>query len=1352
MNKLWKSLLALSISTSLVLSSLPMGNTQKDSSMPALQAPLASAAVQSGITDLRKNNSVSSYKKGEAIVFMRTSKNLTAKSDTFFGNNIMIKNVWNFGTSKDNSSSKNLYQKVAVVSSDTYSTKQLIKKLRKHTGVVYAEPNYRFHATGITADSYSDYQWALSNTGQNGGSAGNDISIEAGWQAADSKAANSAPVVAVLDSGVNLNHEELKGHLWTNTNTRDLKGLHGYDFANADTDPSDDNGHGTHVAGIISASANNNAGIAGVSPDVQIMALKFLDEDGSGYLEDALAAYNYIYCAQQLGVNVVAINNSWGGEDDSNYVSDIFTAIVDLVGEQGAISVWAAGNEAANNDGLYGLPASMSSPYLITVAASDENGELASYSNYGKASVDIAAPGNNILSLAADAVYNPTLYDSQTQEAVSYFYENFNSASPAKEQYQVTTGSVIDLSSYVDVPDYEKNYTSSSSVITTTAAGFGLASTDETKQNALSLNLQDTVYGEIYNLAIPYEAPADTTDGASYSLSMMLKSTNIPKNGDLLLFVLDVSQKPNGNYNLDATTSGYILEQTQSDSHWSHLQFEAPDGIKAGDKRALLFVAIPLHDGTYELQLDDIGISHVVEEGKKAELFGTYEFESGTSMATPVVTGAVALMHRIHPEYNTEKLRAAVCGMVKPDNKLQDKLRYGGILDFDYQNKLQPSLTDAYASGGVLTLKGYFFGNTPGNLYINGELADNSKITWTDEIIQIADASYTNHNVNFCVENEHGSSAASLFVYNIDKSFTKVHSSQELFEDGQIFSDGTTLYCMTESGFLYEYGAIEDYDEYEEYETVSSGRKTYEWNLISYLAPEDLFASISDSLAITVESEFLFLNGSIYGIISYGTDYLKNYYIVRFGTEDYIWTVETELPDDDAARQYEYSTFAAYNSSLYLIGGYNTSNHTCATMVKKYDIYMKKWSDAPSLPTGRYLSYGRQIGNKLYITLGGNATGAVPATAVFDGKEWKESPAQLSSNQASYLMYPATGQTDYYEIDEYSGKKIYYHRLPYYKASVGISAQGLVYAGLTCESLGDVFTYDIASDNYVTSIYSLHNIKNVISGTSAGDAYYLLSWDDMLFSSASLYSMPITTANVTIYDKSDNGGFVVGTGTFLPGTTTVLSAQVKNNYRLKSYTLDGEKLSGYMSLIVTEDHIAKVTTTRRISTLRFSSKSIAVAAGHKITLSPVIKPKSLSGQLRYSSSNKKVVTVSKKKGVVKAKKSAVGKKATITVKANDGSKKKATCRIRVTTPAKSLSIRAASSTVKAGKSIKLTASTMPQSAANAVVWKTSNKRYATVSAKGVVKAKKAGKGKNVKITATTTDGTKIRRSIRIRIQ
>lgn len=1341
MNKLCKKLLALGISASLVLSVFPV-NPAKNSTPAAAHTSTARAAAKSNLTDLRKKDSSSSYKKGEAIVFVRTAKKLTAKSKNFFGSDIAIKNVLDFGTSQNSTSSENLQQKVAVVSSDTYTTGQLVKKLKKVSGVVYAEPNYRFHATGITTDSYSDYQWSLNNTGQNGGIAGNDISVETGWQAANSQAQTSTPVVAVIDTGISLNHEDLKSHLWVNTNTRDLKGAHGYDFVNYDTDPSDDNGHGTHVAGIISASANNNAGISGVSPDVQIMALKFLDSDGYGYLEDALAAYNYIYCAQQLGVNVVAVNNSWGGEDDSTFVSDIFTSVVNLVGEQGAISVWAAGNESSNNDTLYGLPASMSSPYLISVAASNENGELTSFSNYGKSSVDLAAPGNNILSLSVSPCYNPTIYDSEKQAQASFFYESFNSTSLTKDQYQVTTGSVIDLSDYVSVPDYAKNYISSNASVAATAAGFGLASGENTAQQALSLALHDATYGEIYNLAIPYEAPADTTSKASYSVSMMMKTANIEKDGDLLLFAIDVSQKPDGSYNLDTTVSGYILQRTHDDNDfWTHLQFQVPEGIKAGDKRAVLLVAIPLSDATYELQFDDIGISNVIENNRQMEVFGAYEFESGTSMAAPVVAGAVALTSRIHPDYNAPKLRAAVCGMVRPDENLRNKLRYGGILDFDYHDKLQPSLTDAYISGDYLTLKGYFFGSAAGSLYINGEQIDASRITWSDETIQIADTSYLNRNITFRVENAYGSSTSTLFVCSANRAFTKKVTSVELFEDGQMLSDGTDLYYITESGFLYKYGA---------YYYMEDDHIYNDWFIISYLDAEELFYGTSDSFTLTLESEFLFLDDSIYGIISYGTDYLKNYCIVCWDEGQETWTIETTLPDDGVASQYEYSTLAAYNSSLYLIGGYNTSNHSCSTMVKQYDIYTQKWSDAPSLPSGRYLSYGRQIGDKLYVTLGGNASGTVPATAVYDGKTWTESAAQLAPAHASYLTYPVTEKTAYYEIDDSSGSITYYNKIPYYKASVGISAKGLVYTGLTCEGLGDVFTYDIATDSYQASLYSLYGIDNVISGTSAGDTYYLLSWDDLLSVESTLFSMPIDSANVTVYDNSGKGCAVGGAGTFLPGSTTVLFARVKKGYTLKSFKVDGQKVSGYLSMVVTEDHTAKVTAARLVKSVKFTPKSVSVAAGRKITLRPVIKPKALSKKVRYSSSNKKVVTVSNK-GVVKANASATGKKATITVRTTDGSGKKATCIVRVTTPARSLSIRGGSS-VKAGKSLRLTASTQPSDASNAVTWKSSSKRYATVNSKGVVKAKKAGKGKTVTITATTSDGTNIRKSVKIRIQ
>lgn len=1343
MNKLRKKILSLGISASLVLSVFPV-YPGKVSTPAAVHTSTATAAAKPNLTDLRKKDSSSSYKKGEAVVFVRTAKKLTAKSKDFFGSGITIKNVLDFGTSKNSATAEELQQKVAVVSSDTYTTRQLVKKLKKVSGVIYAEPNYRFHTAGITADSYSDYQWSLNNTGQNGGIPGNDISVETGWQAAGSQAqtATSPPVVAVIDTGINLNHEDLKSHLWVNTNTRDLKGAHGYDFVNYDVDPSDDNGHGTHVAGIISASANNNAGISGVSPDVQIMALKFLDSEGSGYLEDALAAYNYIYCAQQLGVNVVAVNNSWGGETDSSYVSDIFTAVINLVGEQGAISVWAAGNESADNDTLYGLPASMSSPYLISVAASNENGELASYSNYGKSSVDLAAPGNNILSLSASPCYNPTIYDSEKQAQASFFYESFNSTSPTKDQYRITTGSVIDLSDYVSIPVYEKNYVSSGASVTTTAAGFGPASSGQTAEQALSLNLHDVTYGEIYNLAIPYEAPADTTDKASYSVSMMMKSGNIEKGSSLLLFALDVSQKPDGSYNLDTSISGYILQRTHDDNdYWTHLQFAVPKGIKAGDKRAVLLVAVPLNDASFELQFDDIGISNVIEYDRQMEVFGAYEFESGTSMAAPVVAGAVALAKQMHPDYSAKKLRAAVCGMVKPEENLRSKLRYGGILDFDYHDKLQPSLTEACISGNYLTLKGYFFGSAAGTLYINGVPADASLVTWSDETIQVADTSYLNHNVTFTVENACGSFSSTLFVCSADKAFSKTASSMELFEDGQMFSDGTDLYYMTESGFLYKYG---------EYYYMEDDHLYNDWFIISYLDAEELFYGTSDSFTLTMESEFLFLNHSIYGIVSYGTDYLKNYFIVCWDETQETWTIETPLPEDGGAGQYEYSTLAAYNSSLYLIGGYNTSNGSCSTMVRQYDIYTQKWSDAPPLPSGRYLSYGRQIGDRLYVTLGGNASGTVPPTAVYDGKTWTESAARLIPARASYLTYPVTEKTPYHETDEYSGSITYYNKIPYYEASVGISAKGLVYTGLACEGLGDVFFYDIATDSYETSPYSLYGIDNVISGTSAGSLYYLLSWDDMLSVESSLYSMPVDSANVTVYDNSGKGCSVAGAGTFLPGSTTVLFAWVKDGYTLKSFKVDGQKVSGFLSMVVTEDHTAKVTAARMIQSVKFTPKSVSVAAGHKITLRPVIKPKALSKKVRYSSSNKKVVTVSSK-GVVKAKASAVGKKAKITVQTTDGSKKKATCIVRVTTPARSLSIRGGSS-VKAGKSLRLTASTQPSAASNAVTWKSSNKRYATVTKKGVVKAKKAGKGKTVTITATTSDGTNIRKSVKIRIQ
>lgn len=135
---------------------------------------------------------------------------------------------------------------VGLVTSKTLSTKKLIEKLSADSEVQIAEPNYRVHA--LTNDSYFSKQWGLKNTGQNGGVEGNATNVEKKWE--KTKGSDDV-VVAVVDTGVDYTHEDLKDNMWENTYQPKLRGEYGYDFANADTDPMDDEGHGTHCAGII---------------------------------------------------------------------------------------------------------------------------------------------------------------------------------------------------------------------------------------------------------------------------------------------------------------------------------------------------------------------------------------------------------------------------------------------------------------------------------------------------------------------------------------------------------------------------------------------------------------------------------------------------------------------------------------------------------------------------------------------------------------------------------------------------------------------------------------------------------------------------------------------------------------------------------------------------------------------------------------------------------------------------------------------------------------------------------------------------------------------------------------------
>lgn len=217
---------------------------------------------------------------------------------------------------------------------------------------------------------------------------------------------SSSVVVAVIDTGVDYTHVDLAANMWTNPGEIAGNGIdddgngfvddvYGYDFVNNDGNPMDDNAHGTHVSGTIAAMANNGLGVAGVNWSSSIMALKFLDSNGSGYLSDAVRAVNYATMMRtQYDVNVKVMNNSWGG---GGYSSSMYNAI-QASNNADILFVAAAGNSSTNNDLSPQYPANYSNSNVISVAAVSQSGQLASFSSYGATTVDLAAPGVSIYS------------------------------------------------------------------------------------------------------------------------------------------------------------------------------------------------------------------------------------------------------------------------------------------------------------------------------------------------------------------------------------------------------------------------------------------------------------------------------------------------------------------------------------------------------------------------------------------------------------------------------------------------------------------------------------------------------------------------------------------------------------------------------------------------------------------------------------------------------------------------------------------------------------------------------------------------------------------------------------------
>jgi len=277
-------------------------------------------------------------------------------------------------------------------------------------GVAAVEPDFAIAPTALPNDPSFGSLWGLRNLGQSGGVVGADIRAETAW---NTTTGSRSVVVAVIDTGVDYRHADLAANIWTNP--REIAGdgidndrngfvddVRGYDFANGDGDPMDDNGHGTHVAGTIGAVGNNGIGVTGVAWQVSIMPLKFLNGSGSGSTSNALAAINYAtQMRRDYGVNIVATNNSWGGGGFSMVLRDA----IEAGGRAGILFVAAAGNSGANIDLVPQYPAAYPGTSVIAVAATARDNSLAGFSNQGGVNVDLAAPGVGILSTVPGNAY-----------------------------------------------------------------------------------------------------------------------------------------------------------------------------------------------------------------------------------------------------------------------------------------------------------------------------------------------------------------------------------------------------------------------------------------------------------------------------------------------------------------------------------------------------------------------------------------------------------------------------------------------------------------------------------------------------------------------------------------------------------------------------------------------------------------------------------------------------------------------------------------------------------------------------------------------------------------------------------
>lgn len=1188
------------------------------------------------------------YVSGEAIVVYKSDKLPTdftarsAKKAAKLDPSIRIENTWHFegsdispsknpqkekvnkastlkssNDSKGSNSSKN-YEKpigdvnIALVKSDKLSTNALIKQLGNNPAIESVEPNRIVHRLSFN-DTYYGHLWGLENHGQHGGVSGISINAPKKWNQNET---GKDKIVAIIDTGVDYNHPDLKNNMWKNTHYPALKGKYGYDVADNDADPMDVDGHGTHCAGIMAAQANNNIGVSGIAPDAKIMALKGFTDKGNMDTASALAAFQYISKAIDLGENVVALNLSWG----TGYYQYSIDKLVTLLGQKGVVSVFASGNDSldSSQEGA-ASPASFNNPYALFVNSLSEDGMPSLFSNYGK-ETDLFAPGSTILSTVCSPTYNPTIYTPAQQEKYSQKFNNFEDTNN-----QFAIPKISSLKSNL------KNSKATVKIEIVDSKFIG----SNSRGKSLKLTFDNMKANEFISVSCPYTRKANPNKKTGAKISAMVQTSNTLEPSDPKFTEIFIADVPKGkaprNINEAYDNKYSLYTQIAGETHsWTHLI--SPEDENSNTKpqsREIVYSICAEVPGKQEIYIDDLGISNTDANPNN---FGKYDFYNGTSMAAPYVTGAIALIDNELTEPSdkidaTDRINNLMTHLTKTP-ALENLCQTGAYLDLTQQINNNPEVTKIKANKETNTINISGFGLDQSDITVKINEEPQQIAERTPKSIVINDKGWIGTTVHVEV------STPAKILYSKNLSFqdpkkpyrysTKFDYPLLPIDKNITTTDGTNIY----------YGIIKNSNIFR-----IDTRNGAEYFVGNINANQIMGGGSNDSTYIG--EQLAYADGYLYNVVVNDFGIGMDMKLVKLNVATGKVTDLGYLPDKLSALS-DY-TMAACDGFIFFIGGYDNQTEKTSTQVLAYDPSNDTWFSLPSLPEGRAKGQAfRTTGDQLVYTLGYSDETKVdsdkaqpvnqivaPKNLIFTGDEW------IVSKHPAPVIRPK----------KINKNGIFYNS---FEHCVGICAEGLVYAGAPTKNIGDTFIYDTQNDQYLPTDYQLYDDLDFtkFTGIAVNNNFYGSTMDFSV-------EFPINPGTVTVKTPKYLGGYIRGANKpTIPGNTVFLKPIPKKNFFTRTFTVNGQKSNLNGRKIYLESNIRATTSFgRKITSISVKRTKVYMRPGKTYKLYPKVYPTNATfKQLTYKSSNPRYITVSPT-GLIKTKRNAGGRSAIITIRA-----------------------------------------------------------------------------------------------------